>query len=334
MQLIAAMRRVEQMYVDADDFFIFHGQARNVLFAALKAWDENSEFEFMVKEREQVRRAESERQARASGESSQLELELRASQNVAKQDVDGMIRAYGRTTSISDGSNPLAVFREMGLQFRRIIAGDRGNQAVVDALTDAIEKGTASLEDVRNMVVCGQVGMVIELAPVVARMLERGSSAHYLHAAVDLIRNDLYRQQAAANILSLIEQPMQHRARARYILQDQKARIQLEISASLLPGTEAALEEIVELEEQLERLPVGRESGNRQPVVFASLLGNCQVALQDFRVMLFGPRFSGNIQETMQRLRALRSDPELYKAWVDDMCQGAEPLPCNDTRTP
>jgi hypothetical protein len=36
----------------------------------------------------------------------------------------------------------------------------------------------------------------------------------------------------------------------------------------------------------------------------------------------------------MQRLRALRSDPELYKAWVDDMCQGAEPLPCNDTRTP
>lgn len=331
MQLISAFRQVEQMYMSADDFFIFHGQAKTVLFAALRKWDDNLEFEAMVEDSKRRHRADAGRQTRTSGDSSQTELQLRASHNVAKQDVDGMIRAYERTTSISDVSNPLAVFKEMGLQFRKITAGDRGNQAVVDALTDAIEKGTASLEDVRNMVVTGQVGMMIELAPVIARMLERGSSAHFLHAAVDLIRNDLCRQQAAANILSLVEQPMQHHARARYILQDQKARIQLEISASLLPETEAALEEIVELEEQLESLPVGRESGNQQSFIFASLLGNCQVALQDCRIMLFGPRLSGNTQETMQRLRALRSDPQLYKAWVDDMCQVSEPLPCNDT---
>jgi hypothetical protein len=371
-ELFTAFHKVEQMYYRAEDFFIFYEQSKSVMLEAWQIWEESYNFELVAlnvrrmkgrrqeeKERGARRRGEAEQDARRQeeeeryarrrgeaepdassqeeeelGTASQLDVELKVRHDIAREHVHDMISAFQRATSSLGGSEPVAAFREMGMQLRELLVVGRSESRVIsDALVDAVRTGTISFEDARNMLEAGRVGMTLQLAPVIVRMLATGAPGRppsFVHDAVELVRGELGRQEATAHLMSLVRQPPHSHVTARYIVQDKGFQVQLDVSGSLLPLTEEALQEIAALEREMER----SRATDAYALGVASFFRACQKALTDMTFMSSRPRGLGNIEETMRRLRALRSDPELYKAWVDDMCQGAEPLPCNDTRTP
>jgi hypothetical protein len=338
LKLITALRKVEQLYVGAENFLVFHEQAKTVLIQTLETWEEDVGFEVMVeeskrrrKEEDARRRGESEAEPRNSGDTSELELEFHVRHDIAREHVNGMISTFKQTTSSSGGSDPVDVFRKMGMQLRQLLVVDHTESRVIsDAFVEAIQTGTTRLEDIRDMIVAGRVGMSLQLAPVIAQMLATGAVGRpprFLHDAVELVRRDLERRDEATRILSLVRQPPHSPVRARYIVEDENFQMQLEISGALLPMTEQTLQEIAKLEQEMEE----SRATNNYALSIASFFRACQVALTDMTYMSSSRNLFASSHVNAQRLRALRSDPELYKAWVDDMCQVSEPLPCNDT---
>jgi hypothetical protein len=332
MELIYKLRKVEQKFSEADDFYVFYEVSKHMLEQALLDWEQDTRIE---KEFRGFDRASSKADAHIEKARFEEQLERQrsnVSHGMAREHIDSMICAFGQTSHSSDEPpSPVAVFRQMGIHLQRILTiSDQGTQAVVDEFMGAIESGTASLENVRDMVMAGKVGMSIELAPVIAQLLATGAPdrpPRFLHDAVELVRRDLERQDAAIRLMSLVRQPLHSPVRARYIMEDENFQMQLEISGSLLSMTEQTLQEIAELEQKMKE----SRATNNYALSVASFFRACQVALTDMTYMSSSRILFGNRHVSAQRLRALRSDPQLYKAWVDDMCQVSEPLPCNDT---
>ncbi len=328
--LSTAFGQIEEMAREAENFETVHPRILEKLEKIIQDWTVAGEIEKAL-----MAFAEHENSRRAFASSAGIE--EGAVKTVVVGEVEDMVELLHESTG--RGTDLSSLYQNMSVKVGVCISS--GSDRMVGAIETSVSQNRITPGEVRMIVDMARLGMQTTLAPVLAKTLQPENTMSTRHTVQELdgvmtaLRHHMERQTTVSQLIEAVLTRC-NSAEMVFQMQDEDLAFSVSLHLRLLADTTEQLETSLQMGQRLETMQRDGEPEEAVDRCYTGILHVFGTIMQDLRLMqcCVSRRGVASVEETVQRLRSLRSDPVLYKAWVDDMCGEADPLPCNDTRTP